>query len=80
MVKPLCVVPFVHIPQHLKFLPNAPSQLMVASQSGQFQVLDVSNVSQRDAYGYHIDTRGGFVTALDVSSSGERHMWFVFYK
>ncbi|KAI8801403.1 ubiquitin carboxyl-terminal hydrolase-domain-containing protein [Cladochytrium replicatum] len=68
-LKTLPPVSFPGGPALLKFHPKLTSTIYTASQSGQFQVCDLGNPSQNVEF-YQVDL-SGYLTALDISSSGE---------
>jgi hypothetical protein len=70
MMRALAPVAFAPGAFRLKFHPVFSGTLMLMAQGGQLQVCD-ANGSYMNLQGYHVDTNGGVLHGMDVSSSGE---------
>ncbi len=70
MMRPLAPIAFAPGAYRLKFHPVFSGTLILMAQAGQLQVCDALG-SHANLQGYHVDARGGVLTGLDVSSSGE---------
>jgi PAB-dependent poly(A)-specific ribonuclease subunit 2 len=73
-IRSLAPIPFPSGPVFLKMHPRLSTTVFIVSQSGQFQVCDVTNVAMGlhtpAGQFYQIPT-SSYVTSIDVSSSGE---------
>ena len=55
----------------LKFLPKFATKCCVVSQTGQFQVFDVTDYTQRSMHSVELPPSGASITTFDVSSTGQ---------
>lgn len=73
-IRSLAPIPFPSGPVFLKMHPRLSTTVFIVSQSGQFQVCDVTNLAMGlhapAGQFYQIPT-SSYITAIDVSSSGE---------
>ncbi|KAI8067921.1 ubiquitin carboxyl-terminal hydrolase-domain-containing protein [Gongronella butleri] len=73
-VRSLAPIPFPSGPMFLKMHPTLSSTCLIASQTGQFQVCDVSSLSMGalapSSQFYQVQT-SSYITAMDISSSGQ---------
>ncbi|XP_054155443.1 PAN2-PAN3 deadenylation complex catalytic subunit PAN2-like [Oppia nitens] len=58
-------------PYLIKFLPKFAAKCCVVSQTGQFNVFDVGDYSQRYIHSIQLPPTGASITSLDVSSTGQ---------
>jgi PAB-dependent poly(A)-specific ribonuclease subunit 2 len=70
MMRPLLPVAFPNGPALLRFHPKLSATAIVTSQSGLFQVIDIS-VTSGGTDIFQTDTMGNFITCMDLSGSGD---------
>ena len=58
-------------PYLIKFLPKFAAKCCVVSQSGEFQLIDVTDYSQRSMHSVQLPPSGASITTFDVSSTGQ---------
>lgn len=73
-IRSLAPIPFPSGPMFLKMHPTLSSTCLVGSQTGQFQMCDVSSLTMGSfappAHFYQVQT-SSYITAMDISSSGQ---------
>lgn len=70
MMRPLLPVAFAAGPMLLRFHPKLTSTAIVSSQTGLFQVVDIT-ITSGGTDVFQMDTMGNVVTCMDLSSSGD---------
>ncbi|KAL5251197.1 hypothetical protein ACHWQZ_G016789 [Mnemiopsis leidyi] len=58
-------------PVQLRFMPMYHSQVLIASQSGQFQQLEVTAALPQNKYLFEVDLAGSYCNAIDLSSTSK---------
>lgn len=73
-IRSLAPIPFPSGPMFLKMHPTLSSTCIVGSQTGQFQMCDVSSLTMGSfappSHFYQVQT-SSYITAMDISSSGQ---------